>query len=139
MCQSWGLKCVFVFVLCTENIVKYRLLAEEMTLYFRTKQRKEQLPMCVFVYISVCVCVCVCGRAVTATNRVRRWRIVERPPDMGASCEISGATALVNKQSRTNSGSSIRTWGWPPGCADGCHQIPTSPKTELCHGDSRPP
>ena len=59
MCQRWGLKCVFVFALCTENIVKYRLLAEEMTLYFRTKQRKEQLPMRVFVYISVCVCVCV--------------------------------------------------------------------------------
>ena len=52
-----------------------------------------------------------CGRAVTPTTRVRRWRIAEWPLDIGVSCEISRVSSLTNKQSRTNSGSSIRTRG----------------------------
>ena len=51
------------------------------------------------------------GRAVTPTTRVRRWRIAEWPLDIGVSCEISRVSSLTNKQSRTNSGSSIRTRG----------------------------
>jgi len=34
------------------------------------------------------------GRAVTATTRVHRRRIVERPLDIGVSCEISRAFLL---------------------------------------------
>jgi len=40
----------------------------------------------------VCVCVCVC---------VHRWWIGERPPDMVASCDISGCPHPTNKQPRT--------------------------------------
>ena len=45
----------------------------------------------------------------TATRRVHRWRIVERPLDIHAevTCEISGSFP-TNKQSRTNNGLSTR-------------------------------
>src|SRR6218665_2549761 len=54
------------------------------------------------------------GRAVTATQRVHGWRMVEWHLDIEVSCEISGIFP-TNKQSRTNSGLSTRmqeAGGW---------------------------
>src|SRR6218665_1242693 len=53
-------------------------------------------------------------RAVTATEHVHGWRIVQRPPDIKASCEMSESFP-TNKQSRTNSDLSTRiqeAGGW---------------------------
>ena len=57
-------------------------------------------------------CVTEVRRAVTATQRVHGWRIVERP--LEASCETSGSFPS-NMQSRTNSGLCTRVQeagGW---------------------------
>ena len=56
-------------------------------------------------------------RAETATKRVHRWRIVERPLDIEVSCEISGSFP-TNKQSRTNSGLSTSRGVHPMGGAN---------------------
>ena len=48
------------------------------------------------------------------TQRIHRWRIVERPLDIEVSCEISRSFPM-SKQSRTNSGLSTRVQevgGW---------------------------
>ena len=59
------------------------------------------------------------GRAVTATTRVHRWRIVERPLDIKVSCEMS-RFSQTNKQ--TNSDGSTRTRMQLSGGACCCHE-----------------
>jgi len=71
----------------------------------------SKLINCTKVYYGISSGFC---RAVTATQRVHGWRIVEWSLDIDASCEISG-NLPANKQSRTNSGLSTRVQevgGW---------------------------
>ena len=76
-------------------------------------------------------------KAVTATQRVHGWRIVERPLYIDARCEISGCFH-TNKQSRTNSGLSTRVqevggWHRHP------HQTLLIPYDEEATCEYRPP
>ena len=81
--------------------------------------------------LSGCVCV---------IYRVPRWWIGERPPDMVASCNISGCPHPMNKQPRTMQPQSHQSVevvsGWHRSLSSSIHTCSTS---ILRHGESEPP
>jgi len=90
------------------------------------------------IYLSLCirVCVCVC----VYVYHVSRWWIEERPPDMVASCDISGCPHPTNKQPRTTQPQSHQSVevmsGWRCSLPPSFHMCST---TTLRHGESEPP